>query len=102
MKQFLSICLILTGCVHGPTYEQQVVGYVGQPSSEVIRAFGIPSETFKYGQLRAIAYHKESGVSVSQRWGKLKSTQRYCKTTFVLDQNDLVDSIRVEGNECPN
>jgi hypothetical protein len=52
----LALCLVLAACASGPDRRQVLASLVGQPDTEVVRQFGVPTRTYETGGRKFIAY----------------------------------------------
>ncbi len=109
-------CLALAGCAQGVPREAYLAQLVGQPETELVRQFGVPSRTYETGGRKFIAYTEQRvdvvpvggfygggfgfwGASYGFAGIAPQVFQRACETTFeVAEGRVLAWSLR--GNAC--
>ena len=96
--------------------------YYNATTSDLIVNFGIPTNTYKYGDMTLVEYYREETKYVPKSYTVRKDTynssdrvysdtevrisesggytQKYtCKKTFYL-RNERIFDVRIEGNDC--
>ena len=56
----LAGCLALAACATGPDRRQVLASLVGQPETEAVRQFGVPTRTYETGGRKFIAYDERT------------------------------------------
>ena len=95
------ILILLSGCVTAEMkYKTRLDSYVGKPSSEVIMAFGAPTQTYENGGQKFLTFMEDGGSVMVPLMGNYHNVRRYCKTTFLINELGLIQSYQWEGNWC--
>lgn len=110
--------LLVSGCVTTKGYEQTLQSWVGMSEGQLLRKWGIPSQTFNSGGRKYLEYISSRDVYIpgtnanytTRVIGNTIYTDSYggsdsrninfkCKTTFEI-KNGRVAFWRYEGNNC--
>lgn len=119
MRNFSQIIfLLLIGCATTENFENMLKTWVGASEGELIRKWGIPTNTYTLEATKFIEYYQSRGVYIpptrpSYNTSVIGNTiyttpvggspggyiEYECKVTFEL-QNSIVSSWSYEGNDC--
>ena len=126
----LAVGVVLAGCATPAKYEAKLNAWIGASENSLIAAWGVPEKEYSMADGRkAIAYiHKDAiqtgGVvrtepQVTYQTGTIGGTpysgtsttytteiepptvkKLYCKTSFVINAQGIIESWHHEGNNC--
>jgi len=104
MKKLLWIFLLyflLLGCATTRGYEKILQSWIGHDVNELIQSWGPPANVYKLPNGSTMYTWWFDGGTVAMPIGNMAyAVKRYCKTTFVVNQQGIIKSWRWEGNAC--
>lgn len=104
MKTILCILLLslfFWGCATTAGYEKVLQTWKGHDVNELIQKWGPPSDVFKLPNNSVMYTWLYDGGAVAIPIGKIAyAMRRYCKTTFTVDEQGIIQTWRWEGNAC--
>lgn len=98
----LVLVLLMAGaCATTGKYEQKLNSWVGADVNRLVQAWGPPADTYRMPDGRALYTWYFDGGAVAMPIGNMAyAVQRYCKTTFTVSKQGIVQTWRWEGNAC--
>jgi len=124
------LTLSLSACASTAKYEAQLNTWVGQSEDALVAAWGVPNKEYRFGDAKkAISYVRKdtiqtggftsiepqttyyegtienkpySGTSTTytRETEPVRTYKLFCKTSFVINKNGIVESWQHEGNNC--
>lgn len=96
------ILLSIAGCATTANYEKILQTYVGHDADELVTNWGPPANSYEMKNGSKVITFMSINGSTSQYIGNglVVSTQHYCKTDFIVDSANVIQSWQWEGNAC--
>jgi hypothetical protein len=105
MKRSVVACVLFTlvtnACATVGRYERILDSWTGAEVSRLIENWGPPAGTYMMPDGRLLYTWFFDGGAVAVPIGNMAyAVQRYCRTTFTVSPNGIVERWRYEGNAC--
>lgn len=97
---FIFMLINAGGCTH-MAMDSVINSWRDQQSSEVIAAWGKPSEELKIEGKRLLLWNTIDGTLSDTKKPSLKPDSRYCTRLLEVGRNDKINHGAWEGNDCP-
>ena len=93
--------MLFWGCATSWGYEKILKTWVGHDVNELIRDWGPPADVTKLPDGSMMYTWWFDGGALEKSIGKkAKAVNRYCKTTFAVNNQSVIQTWRWEGNAC--
>ena len=115
---FLFLAALTAACTSSAAYEDLLNTWIGATEDQLLKAWGAPESFYETDDFTYLTYENESlgyvpppppiyvpGPNGPRPYYRRSLGGGYnytisCRTTFVVNQNGLVESARWEGNGC--
>ena len=96
-----ALALASGACATACGYQRILDSWTGVEISRLIENWGPPADTYTMPDGRELYTWYFDGGAVAMPIGNMAyAVQRYCRTTFTVGQNGMVERWRDEGNSC--
>lgn len=102
-----ALMLFVSSCATTEKYEEVLSSWVRKPASELFYTWGAPASSFTDSMGNKFYTYNYNGGSVGNTFlnppggGATTYVNSYwCKTTFIANSSDVIQSWKWEGNSC--
>jgi hypothetical protein len=103
MKTILCILILfpaLWGCVTTGAHSKALQTWVGNDVNILIQSWGPPTNVYKRSNGSALYTWWNDSGAVTQPGKRTYLMDKYCKTTFTVNQQGIIQTGEWEGNNC--
>lgn len=95
------LSMLLLGCATTKGYERVLQTWVGHDVNDLIQSWGPPADVYKLPNGSMMYTWRFDGGAVAMPIGNMAyAVNRYCKTTFTVSEQGIIQTWRWEGNAC--